>query len=114
MKVRAEITGLREIMRRLKVDTGEALGPAAMAGAEVIRAAAEKKAPRDTGFLAESIVAEQEGPEVLIGPQAPYGLYVEMGTSKTPAQPFLRPALDESGEAALEAMAEELRRRLEL
>jgi len=47
-----------------------------------------------TGFLANSIIVEKldNGMMVEIGPTAPYGPYVEYGTCKMPARPFLHPA----------------------
>ena len=41
--------------------------------------------------------------------KAPYGFMVENGTSKAPAQPFLRPAQDQAGAQALEAMQNKLK-----
>jgi HK97 gp10 family phage protein len=56
-------------------------------------------APRLTGALAVSIrvdmTTDGEDRAVEILADVPYAGYVEFGTSDTPAQPFLRPALDE-------------------
>ena len=57
--------------------------------------------PVDSGELQESIVAEGEGghePELWLGSPVDYALYVEMGTQDSPAQPFLRPALETLGD----------------
>lgn len=138
VKMRVRLTGQDEIVRRLNM-LGEAakevVEPAAMAGAEVIRRAASEKAPRDTGQLAESIIAEVKDVQPLkatiqVGPDKKhfYGLFVEMGhalvrgsrkaTKKVighvPPHPFLRPALDENKQQAKAAVAEEIRRRLRL
>lgn len=50
--------------------------------------------PVDTGRLRNSIVYQIDTAEsaVYIGTNVPYAEYVEMGTHKTAAQPFLRPA----------------------
>lgn len=55
---------------------------------------AKNLCPVKSGKLAASIhVAETEqGADVIA--DAPYALFVEMGTSKSRARPFLRPALD--------------------
>lgn len=112
--------GVDQLVRRLNILPAEVsrenLLAATTAGAEVIRAAAALKAPRDKGGLAEGIVAEAD-PEassatratVLIGPDKDryYGQFVELGhavvmpgakaaTGNVPPRPFLRPALDES------------------
>jgi len=105
--VKVEVIGKKELLAKLKaIDTELAtktLEQAAEAGAEVIEKAASQKAPRRTGRLASSITHEvkeksRTGVEVAIGPdtKAFYGLFQEFGTSKMPAHPFLRPALDGS------------------
>lgn len=99
-----------------------------------IQSDAQSLAPRDTGFLANSIYVKtskdssysqagqpsKEGssllPEVETPPDdqtayvavgANYGIYVEYGTRYTPAQPYLTPAV-EAGKEALEAAAMEI------
>lgn len=60
-----------------------------------IEAHAKSNAPVDTGYLRNSITSVQVGPthwRVLA--QAHYALYVEMGTYKMAAQPFMGPAVD--------------------
>lgn len=51
--------------------------------------------PVDTGLLSSTIHAEQVGDTVYVsvGEGAEYWIYVEYGTSKMAAQPFIRPAL---------------------
>jgi HK97 gp10 family phage protein len=73
-------------------------------GALVIAVAAEDNCPVDTGFLRSTVFVKEEGDDVLIGFDAPYASYVEFGTYKMEAQPYLRPALDEAGDAALSAI----------
>jgi HK97 gp10 family phage protein len=88
-------------------------------GAEVIESAAKAHAPRDTGTLAESIAAVEirrgQRPGVVrfsvgVGPEAFYAFFIEYGTSKMVAKPFMRPALIASGQRAIDAAREELRR----
>lgn len=57
-------------------------------------------APVDTGTLARSIemFVGEDGSghlEVMVGSSLRYAGFVEFGTSRTPAQPYLRPALDQ-------------------
>lgn len=59
-----------------------------------VQAEAQRNAPVDTGFLRGSISVVNNGLEFEVGPTAHYGLYVEMGTSRMAAQPYLYPALD--------------------
>ena len=58
---------------------------------------AAMKAPVDTGRLRASITYAVEDDEqaAYIGTNVEYAPYVEMGTSKTKAQPFLKPAATE-------------------
>ena len=93
--------------------------------AEVVRAEASRLAPRRTGRLAENIVTAWEGGRAqaaLIGPRAGkrsdpksafYGLFQELGTSRHPAQPFLRPAFEAKREEAVERAADVLRDEVE-
>lgn len=58
-----------------------------------------KKCPVDTGRLRGSITHEVDfdGDAVYIGTNVEYAPYVELGTSRQKAQPFLRPAALEHG-----------------
>jgi len=61
-----------------------------------ILADAKRAVPIDTGELHDSLGIEERPEEqaVLIGSSdAEYSTYVELGTSKMAAQPYLRPAL---------------------
>ena len=61
-------------------------------GAGLVARLAEARAPRFTGHLAASI--DEEGGKVVV--DTPYGAYVEYGTRRSKAQPFLRPAKDQA------------------
>lgn len=57
-------------------------------------AEAKSLAPRDTGYLANSIMAEETGPlKWRVYANADYALFVEVGTRRMDAQPYLVPAL---------------------
>lgn len=130
------ITGLADLSTALKAlpDVLERryLGRAVLAGAKVIRDAARRRAPMRTdaklkrrrrggkltapGNLRRMITARLTKPEAgrvtaRIGPKgsAFYGKFVELGTAHQPAEPYLRPALDEQAGEALTVMAESLR-----
>lgn len=54
---------------------------------------AKQLCPVDTGRLKQSIGAEPlTKTRVRVGTEVEYGKYVEYGTSRSPAQPFLTPA----------------------
>ncbi|MBE3590006.1 MAG: HK97 gp10 family phage protein [Firmicutes bacterium] len=120
VRFRVKVEGGDLIARRLAVlgeKAAAVVDEAAMAGAEVIREGASRRAPVRTGALQEHIITqpgEEQSPgraEVLIGPDKErfYGLFVELGTSKMAARPFLRPALDEDRHLAEAAVAAALK-----
>ena len=57
---------------------------------------AKQNCPVDTGKLRASISTEVGNLEAEVGTNVEYALYVEFGTSKQSAQPFMRPALDKA------------------
>lgn len=74
-----------------------------------IQATAQRLAPVDTGFLRSSIGVTYSGAGATFSAQiaatADYAGYVEYGTSRTPPQPFMRPAFDQHAPALQAAMA---------
>lgn len=73
-------------------------------GALVIAEQAESNCPVDTGYLRSTVFVREAGNDVEIGFEAHYASYVEFGTYKMAAQPYLRPALDEAQDEALKAI----------
>lgn len=71
---------------------------------------AQMKCPVDTGNLRASITHEVDAGEkaVYIGTNVEYAPYVELGTSKMGAQPFLRPAATEHGSQYRQVIKREL------
>lgn len=111
------VSGFRELERNLerteRAISDSALVSATKKGVQVIEDGAKSRAPRRTGRLAESIdheVSEASSSEVRvkIGPKVFYGGLVEMGAAQTAAKPYLRPALDERGNAAVNATGKDL------
>lgn len=114
-------------LTNLKADLGEAaLQEAALAGAEIVRVDATLRAPRSVGpgtypgggHAADHIIvklSDKPGEAAaLVGPDKDgwYLRFAETGTSKKPADPWLRPALDENKEAVESAMAAVLKARI--
>jgi HK97 gp10 family phage protein len=54
--------------------------------------------PVDTGRLRNSITYDIEESDVYIGTNVEYAPYVELGTSKMTAKPFLKPAAEDHAE----------------
>jgi len=87
------------------------------AGLEEIVAYAQVYAPVDTGRLRDSIRYEGGNREytIIADPKNPntgrgYAVYVETGTSKMPAQPYMRPALDQVMPKLVEMLKGDLER----
>lgn len=135
-----KIDGLDELQRKLKTLPGKVqkklLRSAVTAGAKPIVNAAKAKAPKRTGTLELSIgrkVMMKNGTAVaVIGPKtnvqseskgqtikpSRYAHLVEKGFidragEHIPGQPFIEPALDEGGPAAVDAMADKLGKGIE-
>lgn len=118
--VRVELVGDRELVEKLRSLAGEVAGQvlaeAAAEGAAHVQEAASRKTPRRTGKLRQNIGRELvlvsgERAEVDVGPlkEAFYGIFLERGTRKMAARPFLRPALDENADAVKRAVGERVR-----
>lgn len=116
MAARVTIRGMDEVIARLK-----ALDPAMQAaakdglesGAEKMEARIQAGTPVKTGNLKASIKA---GPvtgggahlKVEIKTEVDYASYVELGTSKMSARPFMRPGFNAAKNPALEVIKQEL------
>lgn len=61
--------------------------------AEDVAAEARQNVPVRTGALRDSITVNDEGDTVSVSADAGHALYVELGTSRMAAEPFLQPAL---------------------
>ena len=135
-----QVQGLRELglaMRSLGADmAGKVARQATAAGAGVVRKAARQGAPVDSGNLRAAVVMKRQRQTRLTeeyivavrkgktrdakagktggkqGKDAFYARFVEFGTVKAQAQPFMRPALEENVQAATDAMAKRLRDRI--
>lgn len=81
-------------------------------GAKVILEQAQDICPIDTGFLRDSGFMQVVGEDVEIGFSAEYASYVEFGTYKMAAQPFLRPALDIAELQALSAVVDSVEKNM--
>jgi len=70
-----------------------------------IEGQAKAVVPVDTGFLKNSISVEPAGDlTAYVGPHAEYSVHVEYGTSRSRAQPYMRPAAERVRPAFIEAM----------
>lgn len=122
-RFRVEIEGSEEIARKLAElsDTmaGGELAVATRLGAEVVAEEAANRVPRKSGNLARSMStqvtkATRTRATVLAGPTKDgyYGRFLEFGTSRQAARPFLRPAFDEKKDEVVRVVGDYLRGRL--
>ncbi|MDP9991967.1 HK97 gp10 family phage protein [Variovorax boronicumulans] len=137
--VTVKVEGLRELgerMKSLSEDVNNRIARAATAaGAVVIRNAAQAKVPVDTGNLKKNIIVKRlpKGESAGLTSEhivtvrkgkltkkqkstglkdAYYGQFIEFGTVKAPARPFLRPAFDQNKEKAVDAIKSRIDARL--
>ncbi len=118
MRFGFKITGAKELQRRLRklprVVQRKLMREALRAAAAPVLAEAQRLVPVDTGQLRSSLVirAAKTKRRGSIGVQVQtrdgafkgdeyYGAFVELGTHKHHAHPFLRPALDNTREQAV-------------
>jgi len=121
-KISASVEGAEEVIQMLK-DMGKAaeevLEQAADAGGRLALLEAKRRCPVRTGRLKESLHL-QNGKKTEIkadvkiqpGKKEYYGTFVELGTKRMPARPFMRPAVDENKERISEAVTKEVSRAL--
>jgi HK97 gp10 family phage protein len=82
--------------RAMAKDTDGFVEEAQRENATDLQATAFRRAPKRTGYMATHIVIKKRGPlRYDIVAEAGYSEFVEKGTSRMPAQPFLQPALVE-------------------
>jgi HK97 gp10 family phage protein len=96
-----EIQGLSQLIDifvKAKVELPKNFKNAMINSVNHIRDYSLKIVPVDTGALKKSITTAVEGQipvgRVMVG--QPYGIYVEYGTRKMRAQPYIRPSLEMS------------------
>ena len=71
-----------------------------------VEAQAKATVPMDTGALKNSITSTVSGLSGEVAPHTEYALYVEAGTRKMAARPYMRPAAEKVRPLFLKAMAE--------
>lgn len=94
-----------KILKRVETISTNALQ---ITGKEM-KADAKLRCPVITGFLKSTIFAKLIEPLRLhMGATADYAIYVELGTHKTPARPFIRPSFDKNKHELLTNMRNKL------
>jgi len=123
------LDGMDELVKKL-YDISERVGvqaenKALREGAEIVRVDAGRRAPRselDKPHLADNIIKSNVKTDrrsgikyIDVGPGKGffYGLFIEYGTSKIEAKPFLSTAYKENRNEVLKTMADVLRKEIE-
>lgn len=125
---------LRKLLKNLKQLTPKMqkgiLNLATKAGARTIEASAKINAPKASGNLSKAIGTRKktirkkkrdgQNPKdavyevgIKLDATAWYATMVEFGTRKQPAQPYMRPTFNNTGDTALTGMKSYLKRRVE-
>lgn len=105
MTVRGSDTLRRNLQRLAGNERRQAQADGLDAGARVVETHAKLYCPVDTGFLRNSIQVDSVTPvEAVIAPHTDYAEFVETGTSRAHAQPYMRPAVDEHEGEILDAI----------
>jgi HK97 gp10 family phage protein len=95
--VSAKLAGVHE---RIVEEVGKEID---VVGAD-IEDMAKTLVPVRTGYLKSTIYHRVEGMNLEVGAEADYAVYVECGTSRMRAQPYLRPAVDANQEKLRDAV----------
>jgi len=105
-----------ETNAKLLINTGTKSGNAYIRGGKTHVASAPGEAPAtDTGMLVNSISTYSPlgaMNTVVVGATAEYAVYLEFGTSRMEARPFMRPALQDNLDNVVKAIKNELSRAL--
>ena len=95
--IRARIVGMARLsaaLHRLRADRSAAMAAGISAGAHDVRDAAQRNLPRRSGQLARRVTVEiaPNGLTATVGTNLTYGTFLELGTRRMAARPWLRPA----------------------
>jgi HK97 gp10 family phage protein len=107
--MRIDASELRELARDLRAGAGKVEPLASKVVRKTaldIEADGKQFAPVDTGNLMGSITTDVDGLTAEIGPTAEYGGYVEYGTSKMSAQPYMGPAAERRTPGFVDALGQ--------
>ncbi len=113
----ADVDGLAELKAAFAAsvtELSERLPDITEAGATIIKTEIENRAPEKTGELKRDIAIETSRTgntaqtNITIDDKAYYWRFIEEGTSKMPAKPFVRPAFESTKDAAAEKMVNEI------
>jgi len=128
MSFDVEVKGVDELIKKLqslpeKIQKNVVTGSIRAAASMLVKEA-RLRAPKETGDLAKSIGIKKKRPKdrnIVFFTVAPrykkkhgaLGHLLEFGTSKTPAHPFMRPALEAKATHAINVSKDYMKRRID-
>lgn len=94
--IKRDVARIMEVAaQKIVVEAQISITAGAVSGRGHVPSAPGQPPNADTHFLANNIRTRRRGPlHVDIVSEAPYSLFLEYGTSKMEARPFMRPAID--------------------
>lgn len=116
MNISISIEGIDAVISALEakaVEVNAKLPQGIAQGCEIVKGEAKAICPVSTeatrpggphGELRESIIAQAAGTTGTVGTNKEYAAYVEFGTCKMAAQPYLVPALESKAEEVVQAI----------
>lgn len=90
------IPALESALRRKVAELHEAAAEGVREEVDAIKSDAQSRAPVDTGELRGSIEPESEGLTGTVTTTSRHAGFMEFGTSKDEAQPFMKPAAEKA------------------
>jgi len=113
--VTADTTALRKAFSEAAVAISQGLEDGVAESAHALRDDAKRNAPVETGKLRDGIAAHVEGLKAEVAVfdlDAYYSQFVEFGTSKQPAQPFMLPAVEAERKRFVKRLNKAVKKRL--
>lgn len=105
-----KVIGLDKLSNKFRNLKGIKPNKSLLAGAYVLQRYSMQNAPVDTGFLRSSHHSEETEKGAEMEVSAHYAIYQELGTSRMPAHPFVRPAIDTHEKDILKAIEQQLQK----
>ena len=107
MQVTVDTRGLERAVAQMRPKLRQVIQIAA----RNVEAEAKRRVPVDTGATRNSIAVttESDGLGASIGPSTEYSAYLEFGTSRMAARPYMRPALEKERGPFIAAVTATLR-----
>lgn len=109
MQITIEDLGVSDMLKSYAMELEAKLHKGISEGGQVVTDEAIALCPYDTGELRKSIHKTVNGLHCDIGTNKEYAMYVEFGTCKMSAQPYLVPALENKANEVVEIVKESLK-----